>query len=454
MNPLRPIMKCFSLTALLLCVLSAPALASDLNVRRTVLKSGLTVLHVQRDNLPVVRLNLLIKSGSVQEDPAKAGLATLTAGLLTEGTALRNSVELNREIEFIGASLGASSSYDYSTVSAAFLSKDTQKGFELFADVLLHPAFAAEELSRKVALTTASLQSSEDDPDFLGNQAFRPLVFGAHPYSRIVRGSKETLAAITRADVENFYRTHYVAGNAILAVVGDISEKDLSALLQQHLSDWKGSAPKPPKLPKIPPAASRIETINRDLTQASILFGHVGIARENPDYYAVQVMDYILGGGGFSSRLMDSVREEKGLAYSIYSSFDSQLHAGHFFISVQTKNGSAREVIREIDRQVRLIQDEPVSIDELADAKSYLTGSFPRRLETMSRIAMFLTLVEFYELGLDYPDHYVSYIEKVTARDVQRVAKKYLDPARATLVIVGNIKETGYADSESPADHK
>jgi zinc protease len=185
----------------------------------------------------------------------------------------------------------------------------------------------------------------------------------------------------------------------------------------------------------------KVIKIDRDLTQANIVLGHIGISRENPDYYAVSVMNYILGGGGFSSRLMQSIRDSMGLAYDVHSFFRPYKESGTFEIGVQTKNESAQIALDEISKQLERIRKEHVSDEELSEAKSYLTGSFSRRLDTNRKIADFLASVEFYNLGDDYVKKYADYINAVTKEDVLRVAQKYLDPEQYILVVVANQKK-------------
>jgi zinc protease len=182
-------------------------------------------------------------------------------------------------------------------------------------------------------------------------------------------------------------------------------------------------------------------TIDRDITQANIVLGHLGIRRENPDYYAVLVMNYILGGGGFASRLMDNIRDDKGLAYDVHSFFSANKFAGMFQAGLQTKNSSANIAIDEILNEMKKIRTEPVNDRELADAKSYLTGSFPLRIDTNTKIAGFLVGMEFYDLGLDYIDNYKNYINSVSKSDILKVAGKYLHPEKFVLVVVGDLEK-------------
>ncbi|MBZ0158325.1 MAG: insulinase family protein [Alphaproteobacteria bacterium] len=424
--------------------LMLPAGVFALEVKKNTAQNSLAVLQVERHNLPVVMVTLLIKASPLDEPPGKAGVAYLTSKLLTEGTARRSAAEISEEIEFLGASLEATTTADFTTISLSVLKKDVEKGFDLFADILLNPAFKEEELVRKKELIKGALRQREEDPSFVAGRAFIREVFGAHPYGRLVEGSIESVEGIRRNDVTAFYQRHYLPGNAILSIVGDLTPQELDSLMKKYLSGWQGKSaaenftatPSEGRYPRYQGIKTVI--INKNVTQANIVFGNVGMSRENPDYYAASVMNYILGGGGFASRLMRVVRDERGLTYGINSVFIPNKEPGQFEVGVQTKNESAGVVIEEILKQIRRIQTEPVTDQELVDAKAYLTGSFPRRLETSRKIADFLTAVQFYRLGDDYVEKYPGYINSVTKDDVLRVAKKYLTPENSVLVIVGN----------------
>jgi zinc protease len=416
--------------------------AHAVEFKKQTLDNGLTILHAERHNLPVVMVSLLLKVSPLNEN--KAGTAYLTSNMLTEGTTKRKASEISEEIEFIGASMGASTNHDYTTVSLSVLKKDIEKGFEIFSDVLLNPLFSEDELKRKKELIKGSLKQQEEEPSFIAERAFIKEVFNEHPYGRLVEGSAESIDSITRNDIIDFYKEHYLPGNAVIAVVGDITFRELNDLIKRHLGEWKSKSIS--RKAEVKSQAQekkkehRIVLIDKDITQANILLGHHGISRDNPDYYAVSVMNYILGGGGFASRLMKSVRDDMGLAYSIHSLFSANKETGRFEVEVQTKNESAATVVREILKQIKHIKTECVTEDELGDAKSYLTGSFPRRLETSRKIADFLAVSQFYNLGDDYIEKYPEHINKVTKEDVLRVAKKYLDDENYILVVVGNQK--------------
>jgi zinc protease len=228
-----------------------------------------------------------------------------------------------------------------------------------------------------------------------------------------------------------------------MAVVGDVTAKEIGEALNQAFSSWKKGEPGGKVLvPSVTGAPTSIR-VNKELTQANIIMGHEGVTRGNPDYYAIQVMNNILGGGGFSSRVVDSIRNERGLAYSVSTYFSADKSHGTFQLVMQTKNDSTREAMRIAREEIERIRRELVSEQELNDAKDYLTGSFPLRLDTNRKVANFLAQVEFFQLGLDYPDRYGDFIGKVTREDVLRVAKRYLQPEKLITVVVGNQNKIG-----------
>jgi zinc protease len=447
-RPFQHTIRKILLLLIVIFIFSLPAQAIELKVNRRVLPNGLILLHVERHNLPVVKVSMMVKASPLDEPAAKAGLANLTAELLTEGTKNRTSEEISSQIEFLGASVGASADEDYTSLGLSVLKKDLDKGFEIFSDVLMNPTFPDKEIMRVKKIIKDDLQQQEEDPSFVAEKAFREAIYKSFPYGRLVPGSPETIDTITREDLVKFHSDYYVPANAILSVVGDITEEELNALLDKFLKDW-ASKPVPPRNLQQPEPVTKKEVvlIDRELTQASILYGNLGIKRDNPDYYAVSVMNYILGGGGFASRLMAEIRDKMGLAYDVHSIFTSNKEEGVFEVGVQTKNQSAPKVIELIRQGIEEIMSKPVTAEELSDAKAYLTGSFPRRLDTMSKIADMLAAIEFYGLGLDYIQQYPDYINAVTADDVLRVAKKYLTPEEYVLVVVGNQSQTGLKES-------
>ena len=437
----------YCLTFLLISIGSQTAFA-DIKPKQIVMKNGLTLLLIERHSLPIVSVEVLIKSGSFNDPSDLSGVANLTASLLDEGTQKRNSTQLAEEIDFIGASLSASADLDYTTVNLRVLKKDIAMGFDLLSDALLNPLFDAKELERVRRLILGSILSEKDEPMTIASRAFDNIVFANHPYRHPVIGREESVQKISRDDIVSFYKTHYHTKNAILSIVGDVTEKEAIALGNRYFSSWVGSPTagiqSPLRTVKTLSAGVTTPTtklIDKDLTQTTVLMGHLGINRKNPDFYPVMVMNYILGGGGFSSRLLTHIRDNKGLVYSAYSSFNANRQEGSFEISLQTKASNANEAISATLQEINAMREKGVSETELMEAKAYMMGSFPLRLETTGKLAGLLSKVGFHELGLAYFNDYPKYIEKVTQKDILRVAKIYLKPSRMSLVVVGNLAE-------------
>jgi zinc protease len=435
----------FVITALLVVSLwlpDGPLLAMP-PVQRTVLPNRLVLLVCEEHSLPFVTLQLLIDAGSRQDPPGQEGLSYMTARGLLLGTSKRSVTAINEELDFMGAGLSASSGRDYTTVGLRVLKKDLDKGLDLLMDALTQPTFPEDEIRREVEKTLAAIQSQEDQPDEVAEKAFQRDLFLTTPYAHPVEGTKESLSRLTREALVTFFKTYYHPNSSILTVAGDITADELNAKIPPRFTSWPTS-----EVPNVPFVAAyakeaKVTKIDRKITQANIILGHTGVSRNNPDYYALTVMNYILGGGGFSSRLVEEIRDKRGLAYSVTSFFDPGKYPGAFQIVLQTKNTSAREAISLSLQEMKRIQKEEVSEKELEAAKKYLIGSFPMRLDTQGKLVTFLTQVEYYGLGLDYPGKYPSLIQSVTREDVLRVAKTYLRPEGVILVVVADLKETG-----------
>jgi zinc protease len=427
------------ITLVAIAILPVSASAAQPLGKRIALDNGMVLLLAEKHGLPMVTVNMALPAGGVSEPADKPGLASLTASLMMQGTTKRTADRISREIDFIGGSLSVSGGDDFASAGLKVLKKDIRKGFELLSDVLMDPVFDQKELDRKVKETLAEIRRQKEEPGTIADQAFAKAVFGDHPYGTTSDDVAAFLPRLTRQDIVDFYRRRYSPTGTIISVVGDVTEQEVVALIAEFFKGWKPSV-RASAAPATPPAIekTRVIAIDKDITQANIVMGHVGISRENPDYYAVSLMNYILGGGGFSSRLMDNIRDNRGLAYSVYSVFAAQKQPGAFRVEIQTKNESTNEAVGEILKEIRRMQAELVSERELADAKAYLTGSFPLRMDTSGKIAGILTSVELFNLGLDYPQKYPALINAVTREDVQRVARKYLHPDRMVVVVVAS----------------
>ena len=438
-------------TALLVCnfwIWSIRPAGAMPPVKRLSLPNKMVFLLSEEHSLPFVTLQLVIDGGSRQDPKGKEGLAFLTVRGLLLGTSKQDVVILNEALDFIGASLNASANKDYSSISLRVLKKDLGKGLDLLADTIKLPAFPQEELQKEINKILGAIKSSEEDPNEVAERLFYKTLFQNSPYSHPVEGMKESVPGITREDVIRFYKAFYLPNNATLSIAGDITLEEVKAQIIPLFAEWPEGPGSKPTISQEFSQKGEMVRINRDLAQATIIIGGIGVNRSNPDYYALMVMNYILGGGGFGSRLMDEIRVRRGLAYSVGSFFDPMKFQGTFQVILQTKNTSAREAIALALKQIEQLRKEPVSTEALQRAKNYLIGSFPMRFDTQGKLVNFLSQVEYFGLGLDYPEKYPTLIQSVSREDVLRVAQRYLHPEQSIQVIVGNLKEAGLAAPE------
>lgn len=417
-------------------------------VNRIVLENRLVLLVSEEHSLPFVIFEMLIDAGSRRDPIDEEGLAHLTAKGLLLGTPRKSERSMNDELDFLGASLTASAGRDYALISLQVLKKDLAQGFDLFMETLTSPLFPEKELKRQAQKTLGDIQAADEQPMRLARRTFLETLFPKSPYGHPVEGTRESVPGLTRDQVARFYKTFYHPNAAFMAIVGDISMEEVKEQLVPLLSKWQAVETEETKFAGSFVEGPKSVAIDRQVAQASIILGHVGVRRDNPDYYPLSVMNYILGGGGFGSRLFDQIRVERGLAYSVGSMADANKYQGSFEIVLQTKNSSAAESIEIVRRQMELIRTTPVSERELSGARSYLTGSFPLRLDSQSKLAGLLVSIEYYGLGLDYFEKYPRLIESVTSEDVLRVAKSYLHPEKAILVVVANLKKAGIEQGE------
>jgi len=423
-------------------LVSPAAKALGPRVVQSQLAAGATLLVSEQHNLPLVVVQVVLDAGARSDPPEHAGLANLTSELLTEGTTSRSAAAISEAIDSIGASLDASTDTDYAVVSLRVLKQDLEIGLRLMADVLLHPVFAEAELTRRREAVLAQIRAEKDDPTQVAQKAFQAALFGAEPYGHPVEGTETSVPRISRSDVRAFFERHYGPAGATVVMVGDITAAEASASLERVLGGWRGGSDAAAAPPAATVPSAQALRIDKPVTQAGIILGHRGVARNNPDYEALSVMNYILGGGGFSSRLVDSIRTQAGLAYSVASFFTVNKWPGSFLVVMQTKNPSVGDAIGRARAELERIRTQPVSDDELTEAKRYLTGSFPLRLDSNGKIAQFIGQVWFYGLGLDYADKYLQRVSAVTKEDVQRVAQQYLHPEALVEVIVADLAQT------------
>jgi zinc protease len=432
---LRPVAMVLRL-AMLLVLAGAPAAAGPI-AHREVLPNGIVLLVAERPEVPIVAVRVFLRAGSVFDPADKGGLANLTGSLLTRGTAKRSGAELDDAIEFVGGSLEAGAGRDGLNVSLSVLKRDFGLGLDLLAEVVMSPTFPESELTRKVAQIQAGIKRSEEDPNTVAARALSRLVYPNHPYGRPVEGTIESLGKLTRDDVVSFHRDHVRPDTTIIAVVGAVTVDEARRQVLARLGSWARPSPPPPGVgPAIASGQTRSETITKDLTQATIMLGRQAIRQIDPDYFPLGVASYVLGGGS-ASRLYARVRDEGGLAYSVYSYISPARYGATFVVGAQTRVGEVSKVNDILKEELARMVGGPVGEDELKLAKDYLIGSFPLRLDTTAKMADFIVAIEEQGLGLDYADRYKASVARVTAADVQRVAARFMAPDSFNRVVVG-----------------
>ncbi|MBI1892628.1 MAG: insulinase family protein [Candidatus Rokubacteria bacterium] len=435
-------MKRLAVPVLMILLWAIPAAAQDVGTRNR-LPNGLTVLVVERPAIPIVIVRAWVRAGAVLDPSEKAGLANLTAEVLTRGTKSRSATEIDEAIEFVGGSLGSDGGRDGAVVAVSILKKDLALGLDLLADILMNSSFPPDEVRRKIREVQADLRRSEERPEVVAGRAFHELLFPGHAYGRPVEGTLASLGKIGRDDLADFHARHYRPQETILAVVGDLKRDEILKEIEKRLGGWpRGASPET----TVPPAPSAVKPerklIHRDLTQATVLLGHSSIGRDHPDFYPLLVANYVLGGGS-TSRLYRRIREDLGLVYYVGSGLSPGRYGNFFEISLQTKNQSARQAIDEAKLAIRTLRDQGPTPDELTLTKAYLIGSFPLRMDTNAKLADLVLTWEVNALGLDYPTRFRRLIERVTAEDIKRVATTYFLPDALITVVVGNLSQAG-----------
>ena len=421
------------LAFLLVLVAAAPAYA--VTVERVVSPGGIEAWLVQDHSNPIISLSMAMRGGASVE--AKPGLANMVSGLLDEGAGPYDSQTFQGKLEDLAIQLSFDAGKDNFHGSLKTLSDNRDTAFELFRLAMTEPRFDKEPVERVRNQILTILARELQSPEAVASRAWYKLVFPDHPYGVAVRGEPASVKAITVADLRSYAKTWLSREGMVIAVVGDITPEQLKPLLDRTFGALPARHPAITVPETTAQAAGRIEVIARDIPQSVAVFGAAGIKRDDPDWYAAYVMNYVLGGGGFSSWLTEEVREKRGLAYSVYSYLVPMDRAGLISGGVATQNARTAESVRLIKEQFARMAENGLSEKELADAKTYLTGSFALQMDSTSSIAGLLVAVQLDDLGIDYLDKRNGYIESVTQEQVKAVAQRLLDPAKLTFVVVG-----------------
>lgn len=404
------------------------------------LKNGAKVKYLIRESIPIAYLTVLIPASSLDEK--KISQAYLTAQMLTHGTKKRSARQIEDEIDFLAITIEKKVTHDYTMLTLSTTKRNLKSAIELFFDILKNPTFPEDEFRKEISILQKSLRQLEEDPSHLATKYMLKDLFGKHPYGRVVEGEPDKLSELTREDLVEFYQKFYKPDSMIFSIVGSIDKNDLEEI-SREIENWEGKSIKRElQLPQPSDRDKPCEIIIKrdDLTQSTILIGFVGISRKDPKFYAFSVMNYILGGGGLTSRLAKEVREERGLAYSVYSTFSPYLFPGPFYVEVKTKAENTKRVIELILEELNKISKHGVTDEELEEAKAFLIGSFPLRFDTMKKIAEFLPLLDFYELGDEYFSKYPEYINGIKSVDILNVSSNVLRQNHVTVIVGPQLK--------------
>jgi zinc protease len=409
------------------------------DVSRRTLANGLRVLVAENHNAPLVSLRLLVHAGADHDTKEVAGLASLTADLLDEGAGDRDAIALAEAVGLLGAALGTGADWDATYISLDVLSKNVEPTIAILADVARRPMLPEDGLERVRSERLMDLIQQRDEAAAIAAKRFSNLIYGEGAYGNSIGGNPESVARITARDVRAYYASHYVPNNISLVVAGDIDATRAMLLVEQAFGDWAPGV-EPPRPTVAPRAmeASRIYLIDRPTAvQSEIRIGHLGVPRACDDYFALSVMNALLG-GVFNSRINLNLRERHGYTYGARSTFAFRKQPGPFVVSAPVRNEVTRESIEEVLGELRRIRTGDVETGELDDTKNYLMGVFPATVQSSSDVAGRLLDMELYGLPVSYFEHYRESIAAVGKDEVERVAKKYIDPERALIVIVGN----------------
>ena len=412
-------------------------------IQRSTLDNGLKIMLVEDHELPVVQMNLVILSGAADDPEGKSGLANLTAQMLDEGTGKRDALTVADDLEYLGARFSVSSGMDGTFASLLTLKEYVDQALEIYADVLLNPSFPENEWSRVKTTHLTALLQQKDQPGTMASKAFNRLTFGTdHPYGRSTDGTEESVNGMTIGDMKEYYAAHYRPNNATMVVVGDINMAEAKKALGAHLGAWKAGERGKRDIGTPPSIASTgLFLVDKpEAAQSEIRIGHAGVARNNPDYFALTVMNTILG-GQFTSRINMNLREEKGYTYGARSGFPMYINGGSFVASGAVKSAVTDSSVIEFMKELKLIRDADVTAEELDFAKKSMIFREPRNFETPGQIAGQLQNLVLYDLPDNYFSTYVQNFEKVTLADVRRVAEKYIQPSAMNIVVVGDVSK-------------
>ncbi len=407
-------------------------------IQRVISPGGIEAWLIEDHANPILSVQFIFRGGAALDPAGREGLAEMASGLLDEGAGDLDSMTFQRRLEDLSVGLRFSAGFDSFSGSVRTLTENRDEAFELLGLALSQPRFDEEPVERIRSQLLAGLAENAEDPNYIAGRTWWSTAFPDHPYGRPRGGTTKTIKAIAADDLRAFVRRRFARDNLVIGVVGDVNAKELA----RHLDRTFGGLP-PKAAPwrvaeTTPRTAGGVKIVRRPIPQSVVIFGQRGLKRDDPDFYTAYVMNYLLGGGGFSSRLYNEIREKRGLAYSVYSSLNPLRHSALILGAVGTQNGRVKQSVDLIRVEWRRMAEDGITESELDAARTFLTGSFPLRFTSSRRIASMLAGIQIENLGIDYLDRRNSFIEAVTIEDIRRVAHKWLDADALTFVVVGN----------------
>ena len=407
---------------------------------RHVFDNGLTLLIQENHFNQTVAISGRLKAGSMYDHQGFYGLSDVVANMLTKGTKNRTWEEIAEATESVGANISVTGSTETVSIEGRLLSKDFDRVLDVLNDILRAPRFPQEEIEKHRHQVYSWLKAWEDETDDVADRLLREAVYpDVHPYHWCVQGTEESVKRIQRDALVNFHACYYRPDSLILAIVGDVETQAIIEKIDAVMGDWTVNAEKPPfTIPAVEYGEKQIVVKPMmDKSQANIELGHRGIARTNPDFYTINLMNAVLGGSAGIARLFGRVRDVQGLAYSVWSSFTPSIGEGLFHASAGVNPANVDKAINSILHEIELMKSDGITEDELSDAQNLIVGNFALALETNRGLAAILLSAELYELGLDYLERHESIYRSITRAQVGEAAQKYLHPDLCSIAIAG-----------------
>ncbi|HEY9210165.1 MAG TPA: pitrilysin family protein [Methylotenera sp.] len=416
------------------------AVQAGVKIQQWQTASGSEVYFVENHDLPIVDISVNFAAGSARDSAEKSGVAGVTRYLMTLGAAGMSDEKIANKMADVGAILGGDFDADRAGFKLRTLSSEREKAqaLEIFTKILQQPDFPQEVLAREKARIISGLQESATQPESISSKEFMKALYGNHPYSLDESGEVDTIAKVTREDLQNFYQQYYGAKGAVVAIIGDLTREQAGAIAENITNGLPKTAAASPIAAVTLPTQPLEKRIAHPASQSHILLGYPGIKRGDPDLFPLYVGNYVLGGGGFVSRLTEEVREKRGLVYSVYSYFMPMAEPGPFQLGLQTKKDQAEDALKLVKETLDNFIKNGITEAELKAAKANIIGGFPMRIDSNSKILDYLAVIGFYKLPLNYLDEYNSNVERVTVAQIKDAFSRRLKTENFVTIIVGD----------------